>query len=1438
MPSSPTRSTLARRRTSRLRATRTAALTAVCALAGLAPGVLAQTGFAGAAAPEAFVHESWTVADGLPVNSVSSLLQDQEGYLWIATLDGLVRFDGVRFTVFNTGNSPGLPSNRVVRLIEARDGALWLVTEQGKLVRFQGGVFTHVGPDRTLTHGDGPLLEDAGGTIWVGTESGLSMVQDDGLVDVAAQAIRDPVGAIAQRRDGSIWVGTMAGGLYRIHGEGAVAIGPGTGPVGEHVFALYEDRVGALWIGATEGAWRYTDTFELVLQTFTPFRFRTSPLTGELWVVSASRVFRYGAEGMRLVLENRNSPLAGDRLLVDGEGQMLYASGPELYREEQRIHTLPPDAGEGHTDLQTIAVVLQDREGSLWLGTRGAGLHRLKPADFSVYSEPEGLSHRNVYSVFEDRSGALWVGTLEGGTNRIDGGRATPMTPADGDPRTVYAFLQDRTGRLWMGGGSGIHVCEEPGRRCAQVAEDPTRSLAVRAIHEEPDGTLYFGSEAGLFRLEDGRWTRFSVADGAPAAPVRAFVRTRDGALWMATNGAGLARYESGHFTRIGTAQGLPLELVRALHEDADGWLWVGTEGRGLARLDPQEWGPGLGGGRIVVYRAEHGLFDEGIHQVLEDEFGRLWMSSNRGIFWVRRQELLDFADGRVPRISSIGYTERDGLRNREANGGSQSAGVRASDGRLWFATQDGVAVVDPARIQGNPLPPRVVIEQVTAGGRLMPVPPGGSLRMGVEERDLEIDFTALSFLAPTNVRFRYRLEGYDRDWVEAGGRRTAYYTRVPPGEYTFHVVASSSDGVWSEEGAAVRLELAPRFHETGVFRLLFALALTLVIVGLGRLRVRALRARSRELEQLVAWRTAELEREKDVTARQARALQELDRAKSRFFANVSHEFRTPLTLTIGPLEDLHASLNGNGGERNGTRRHVEMALRNARRLLRLVNQILDVARLEAGQMKLRARHQDLAGFARGVAAAFAPVAERKGIDFEVVDANGPVLVWFDADAMEKVLGNLLSNAFKFTPDGGRITLEVEASAGEARLRVRDSGPGIAPEHVPHVFDRFFQVDETTTRSQPGTGIGLALAKELSELHGGTIAVENGEVAGACFTVTLPLGQGHLRRDQLAPGAELEGASVTESDDPAVSGELGPEPAAMGEDPEEDPEDAEGGDGDAEGADAEGDGEDVTTLLVVDDSADLRAYVRAHFAARYRVVEAADGAEGIALARTLLPDLVISDVMMPGTDGYELCRTLKGDLETDFIPVVLLTARAATDDRVAGLVDGADDYLVKPFEMRELSARVENLIASRRHLRERFAGEGVPVPPTEAVAVATPTEPALAPADLDFVERLRATVEAQVGDPEFSVAGLARALFVDRTHLFRRTRDLMGESPSELIRRTRLERAALLLREGAGGVGEIAYAVGFNSVSHFSRCFRERYGSSPSEYREGSPAAR
>jgi len=564
-------------------------------------------------------------------------------------------------------------------------------------------------------------------------------------------------------------------------------------------------------------------------------------------------------------------------------------------------------------------------------------------------------------------------------------------------------------------------------------------------------------------------------------------------------------------------------------------------------------------------------------------------------------------------------------------------------------------------------------------------------------------------------------------------------------------------------------------------------------------------RRRAAELELVVNERTATLRDREQQLARQNVQLSELDRAKSRFFANVSHEFRTPLTLTIGPLEGIAEELRGVNGR---VARAFDMSLRNARRLMRLVNQILDVAKLEAGQMRLNRRSLDLASFVRSIVEAFVPTAETKGVVLDV-DAPSSLRCAFDSDALEKVVTNLVSNALKFTPGGGRVTITLRETSDAVMLRVADTGPGIPAEHLAHVFERFYQVDETLTRAEAGTGIGLALVQELVTLHGGAIEVSSGDLApGAVFTVTLPLGEPDVITDEMR-------ATVVDGSEPGPETSNGHRPTNGTEE-------------------SRGPAQDIPTLLIVDDSADLRAYVRDHFASRFRVLEATNGAQGIDVARRELPDVIVSDLMMPDTDGHALVRALRESPDTDFLPIILLTAHTGIDQRLAGLHSGADDYLTKPFDMRELNARVENLIALRRRLRDRFiAARTVDVPVGVAPSIEGESH-AGAPLDATdraFMVKVEAIIARHLADPDFGVTALADAMAQDRSHLFRRTRDVLGASPSDLLRQARLQRGATLLTGSSDTVAEIAYAVGFNSVSYFSRSLQAEYGVTPTAFR-------
>ena len=1410
------------------------------------------------------MREQWTVRDGLPVNAVNDLVQDQTGYLWLATYDGLVRFDGVRFAVYRSGTHAGLPSSRITTVTEGHDGALWLSTEQRDLVRYHAGRFTHV----DSLHERGGLevfavVPDARGRLWFGTNRGVvraadharrarrdaeAVVQPASVRGVSAEVLDLAFGA-----SGAVWLATRRRGLLRVtpSGEPAQRWGPP-----QEVLSTHRTADGTVWAGTGTGLARIADTGGSD-RRLTPvplvrakgaapipgavLSIQSDAHGGPLWAATSEGVYRWRGGRMRL-FSPASGPAdtgpAGPRPVysTDRNGDAWVRTQRALYRNQMRVFAAP----------HTIAHVLHDREGNTWVGTTTDGLHRLRPAAIQTIGPPEGLPSANIYPVLQTASGALWAGGIDGTLARIADGRIA-HTKLD---MAVWALHETPDRTLWVGGESGVCFFKRPFRTPLQNARCRTDGLpnrlaaapspllpgAVRALHHDRAGRLWVGSASGLFVRRAACaaglacWTRLTRADGLPESIVRVIHEQPDGAdgptFWMGTNGGGLVRIRPDSSLRsvdvdvLTARDGLPSNLIRAIHEDERGVLWIGTEDAGLVRLDPRTSAP-LADLPLTSIRAADGLFDDVIHQILPGPGDRLWMSTNRGLFFVSRADLEAVHRGTADRVRSTSLTEQDGLRNREANGGMHPAGLRDTWGRLLFPTQGGLAVVTPSELDINTVPPPVALERLTAGDSTYALAASDAVRLPPDARDVAIAYTGLSFADPSKVHFRYRLvpQGASASpppaWVDAGTRREALYTNVPPGRYTFQVQARNDDGVWNEEGAQMPLAVTPYLYETWGFAVACGVLVLLGALGAVQWRTRRLQQRQARLQEVVAHRTQDVRRANAQLARQAAQLQRTDEAKSEFFANISHEFRTPLTVAMGILNDWTSAPSDPLPE--AAQRDLRKVLLNNRRLLRLVNQLLDVARLESASLTLHVQRLDVRDAATHVAQAFAPLAERYRITFERRLPSATPCVVADPDMLETILANLLSNAFKFTPSGGRVVLTLSHDAEAVSVTVRDTGPGIPADEQEAIFERFHRVPDAQRPS--GTGIGLSLARGLAEQHGGTLTVDSTPGHGAAFTLRLLRSTKHIaaRADVVWRDADDTSPDKT-LPDKTLSSETLPDKTPPHE------------------TSVTAASDDQQTILVVDDNADIRAYVRRHLQPAYRVVEAADGAAGLKSAHTHLPDGIVSDVMMPKMDGLDLLSALRDDPATDFIPVILLTARAAHDDKLGGLEAGADDYLTKPFRPDELRTRIRNLIAQRMRLRERFqqeasgdgaAAKGRPLTETasesnEARTRTEDTPPLLA--------RLEALIREHVSEEDFSVADLAAAAGMSRSKLYRDLKPLTDASPADLIWQVRVAEGRALLQRGDGTISEVAYGVGFKSVSHFARRFRERYGRLPSDF--------
>jgi len=737
-----------------------------------------------------FNHQVWLTENGLPQNTVHSITQAKDGYVWIATEEGLARFDGIRFTIFDKQNTPELKSNDIRVLLEDRRGALWIGTADG-LVRLLDGKFT------TFTTRDGlpsnvidALCEDHDDSIWLATAAGMVRFSDNVFSPSARWEFpRDGVKALFEDREGALWIGS-SDGLAR-YKDGAVAkYTTQNGLSNNSVVSIDQDKEGRLWIGTPNGL---------------------SQLEGNRFLTYTTRD---GLPNNRII-----------SLAVDPEGSVWIgtAGGLSRFADKQFSNFR---LGDGLAN-EIILSIFQDREGSLWIGTESSGLSLLKDKKFTTYTIKEGLGSDLVKSIYEDRKGNIWIGTNGGGLSLLKDGRFTTFTTADGlSSNVVLALFGNGAGNLWVGTPDGLNRFRD-GKFKILTSADGLANDFVRSIYADRRDNLWIGTRGGLTRLRGERFNIYTTADGLPNDFVGTIYEDAQGNIWIGTLG-GLSKFKDEKFTNYTTRDGLSSDVVISLHEDADGALWIGTSGGGLNRLKQ---------GKFVAFTTRNGLPDDVIYGILEDRQDSLWLSSNKGIFRVSKKELDDFANGTAGSITPVLYGPADGMITRECSGGGHPAGWRSADGKLWFSTIKGVAMIDPEKIKLNDQPPPVAIEQIRVDDEsILPVQ---TIELSPGKSRFDFYYTALSFVAPEKVRFKYKLEGFDSDWIDGGTRRVAYYTNLRPGRYKFRVIAANNDGLWSPTGVAFDLYLKPHFYQAYWFYALCTLILAILVWLLYRFRLK-----------------------------------------------------------------------------------------------------------------------------------------------------------------------------------------------------------------------------------------------------------------------------------------------------------------------------------------------------------------------------------------------------------------------------------------------------------------------------------------------------------------------------------------------------------------------------------------------------------------------
>jgi signal transduction histidine kinase/DNA-binding response OmpR family regulator/sugar lactone lactonase YvrE len=929
----------------------------------------------------------------------------------------------------------------------------------------------------------------------------------------------------------------------------------------------------------------------------------------------------------------------------------------------------------------------------------------------------------------------------------------------------------DNSGLIWIATNENGIVQFNPSNNSYRYCfddknnSDITYNDRITILHQDSDGSIWIGTLGrGLYRYyqETGNYEVFRHSNNDTTSinndEISTIYEDQNRTIWIGSNG-GLNRY----IPEKNSFRSLPNATARVLFEDSKKNFWLGTYMYGLSLLDRNSE-------KIIVTLTEKdGLPNNTICSIREDDSGNLWIGTNNGL-----------SKFNFEKKTFRNYYVQDGL-NKDAF--QINASVKGSDGILYFGIHEsGLNYFNPDSIKDDPVPPQVVIENISLFNRPDEklsyegfIPDLEMIELPYNQNDLHFEYVGLHFSEPARNKYKYILEGFDKNWIDARNQKTATYTNLDPGEYIFKVNAANRDGVWNESGASIKIIINPPIWATTWAYLLYIILAASLIYYLWKLNVRRIKTKH----------------EFEMSKFEAEKLHEVDELKSRFFANISHEFRTPLTLILGPAKDIQDKT-----KESETKNNIGLIKRNANRLLRLVNQLLDLSKLEAGRMKLETREENIIPLLKGLVLSFSSLADSKKIilGFNAVEEN--LNAYFDSDKVEKVVNNLLSNAFKFTPDGGKIDVTVEKMATEVELKISDSGMGIPNENIDRVFDRFYQVDGGHTREREGTGIGLALTKELVELHKGKIGVESETGKGTTFVVKIPLGKDHLKPEEI-----VEEKVKGETKQYSVEKELIVETNSRKEKTDIDVL-----------LDTE-----KPLLLVIEDNGDVRKYIISHLEDNYRIQEAVDGQEGLEQAFNHIPDLIISDVMMPKMDGFELCSKLKTDERTSHIPIIMLTAKATSQDKISGYEIGADDYIMKPFDATELKIRVKNLIDIRRKLQEKFRSSDFSVPPE------------LSSIDDQFMNKVLKVINKHLSEEEFSIDDLGKEVSMSREHLYRKLKAISGHSPSLFIRSVRLAKAKKLIKERKGTISEISFLVGFGSPAYFGKCFKEEYGYSPGE---------
>ena len=1337
--------------------------------------------------------EQLTIEQGLSDNKVNACLQDRTGYLWFGTNDGLNRYDGYSFTVYkhSPGDSSSISNNKINALLEDEEGFLWIATDGGlncfdpRTETFRS--FLHDPEDeKSISHNQVKnRLIDESGLLWLGTFNGLNRFDKSSQTFTRFwhQAThhlpweKEPthiVTAIGSSADGRLLVGYAGMGLM-----------------------LFDQKAGTFrQILVKE---RADKGMGLNIYRIAP------PQDGKNWVVAADKLYQYTEDGHLALAGTSSAALAG--IGLNGfrrtlSGHYLASSWQGLYvldaNFQQTSFFLPEGLAPFIPAHNWALGPIEDQAGDIWFGTGGAGVFHIVNTGnhFTNFhyqaGQRNGVPHSYINALLEVGDDEVWIAARRHGLKIFNpktySFRPVPswLNPPNGlNTNEISALFQDSKGNIWIGTwGGGLNLYRPKTQTVQYFLTDRKDSTSlsddfVTDILETAEHEIWVSTTLGVSVLKDqeaiekGRFKSYRHSPEKRGAlnhnRATCLLQSENGNIWVGTSD-GLHRFDPETDAFILYQQGrkspnsLANNTINALFEDSRGQLWIGTAG-GLEKFDPATHS-------FEHYLESEGLADGYIIGIQEDKQGFLWLATKNGISRF------------CPETGKFkNYDSRDGLLN---HGFNPNAFISSKSKAAFYAGgKNGLSLFYPDSIRENPFIPAVIISSLkkynTQGGKTLETEVKGITRrdevhLSYQDNIIIFELTALNYRNSQKNQYAYQLDGFNDDWINLGTKREITFTNLDPGQYTLNVKGSNNDDRWNQATTSLTIVVHPPWWATWWAYLLYAVVLggILYIVRRSELHRQALKT-NLALEKV-----------------EADKLKELDHFKSRLYTNLTHEFRTPLTVILGMAEQIKKAPQKHLDE------GVELIRNNGKNLLQLINQLLDLSKLESGAFQLQLRQGDVVPYLRYLAESFQTYANSRNLSLRFHTLLESLVMDYDPEQLKQVVTNLISNAVKFTPSGGEVTVRAKEENKQLFLEVSDTGVGIDQEKLPFIFNRFYQADSSATRRGEGTGIGLAHTQELVQLMGGTIAVESKLGAGTRFTVILPVNnQADLIQDGAIPAYEgqLAGQDMAADLAPASA-----KSTTMGLD---NPASTAG---------------ERPQLLLIEDNPDVVTYLKSCLSDIYQLDVAYNGLIGIEKAIENIPDLIISDVMMPEKNGYEVCDTLKNDERTSHIPIILLTAKADASSKIAGLRRGADAYLSKPFDREELLVRLAKLVERQRRMVAYFSTRS-PIPEVKKEDVQVEDE---------FIQKVQHLIERHYKDEDFGLPQLCQKIRMSRSQLYRKWKALTGASPSDFIRSYRLNKARDLLETSGLNVSEVAWEVGYKDVAHFSRSYQEAFGFPPS----------